>query len=116
MTFEVLSYAALASRLALSVRTLRRKLAAGTIPARRVGKRALAVDWPAVWAALPSAAAGRSRGLPPSILGRRRPIEQVLTEQARHCYDVPDELAIRRAQKGAEHGTYGGEAEIARTD
>jgi len=103
MTFEVLSYAALASRLALSVRTLRRMLAAGTIPARRVGKRALAVEWPAVWAALPSAASGRSRGLPPSPLGRR-PIETVLAERAKHWYAVPDELAIRRAQK---EGTYG---------
>lgn len=94
----MLSYPALASRLALSVRTLRRTIAAGTIPARRVGKRALAVEWSAVWAALPSAASVRLGGLPPSRPGRR-PIETVLAERAKRWYAVPDELALRRAQK-----------------
>ena len=89
-----------------SVRTIYRLVAKGLIPAKLDGGqlRFDPAEVRASWAALPPAASGRSRGLPPSPLGRR-PIEQVLTERAKYWYAVPDELAIRRAQKEAAHGS-----------
>lgn len=89
-----------------SVRTIRRLVANGSIPAKKDGRqlRFDPAEVRAVWAALPPAAAGRSRGLPPSILGRRRPIEDVLAERARHFYDVPDELAARRRKQEVANG------------
>lgn len=98
-----LTYEEIAAWLTMSVRDVRRKVADGSIPAKRVGRRIL-FDPAEVWAALPSAATGRSRGLPPSPLART-PLEQVLRTRARRWYEVPDELAAKRAEKEGRHGT-----------
>ena len=101
MDGEKLTYNEIAARLKVSVRTVRRKLAAGLIPARTCGRRVL-FDFADVWNALPDAkpelAARRYRRL---AQGAPAPIPMVehLKQVAKDWHVVPDELAAARLRK-----------------
>lgn len=98
MTLELLTYSELAYRLKVSVKTVRRLVAAGLIPAKQVGGRHR-FYWSDVLGALPASGAARSaRRLPP--LAGRPDMIAYLKEKAAHHYAHPvDELAQRRAQR-----------------
>lgn len=104
MDGEKLTYQEIAARLKVSVRTVRRRLAAGQIPARTCGRRVL-FDFDAVWNALPDAqlvqATSRYRKL---AQGAPSPIPMVehLKQVARDWHVVPDELQARRLRKERE--------------
>lgn len=101
MDGEKLTYNEIAARLKVSVRTVRRKLAAGLIPARTCGRRVL-FDFDAVWNALPDAqlvqATNRFLRM---AQGAAAPIPMVehLKQVAKDWHVVPDELAAARLKK-----------------
>lgn len=104
MDGEKLTYQEIAARLKVSVRTVRRRLAAGLIPARTCGRRVL-FDFDAVWAALPDARAAQAtsrfrrlaQGAPAPI-----PMVEHLKQVAQNWHVVPDELAAARLRKEQE--------------
>lgn len=101
MDGEKLTYSEIAARLKVSVRTVRRKLAAGLIPARTCGRRVL-FDFADVWNALPDARVAQAttrfrrlaNGAPAPI-----PMVEHLKHMAKNWHVVPDELEAMRRRK-----------------
>lgn len=102
MELELLTHCELASRLKVSVRTVRRMAAAGTIPGRQVGGR-VRFSWPEVVASLPVSGPVQAVRRYRTLAGRGpMPMVEHLKQVAREWHVVPDELAAMRRRKGVE--------------
>lgn len=102
---EKLTRTQIAARLQISVRSLDRRIAEGSIPCKRLGRR-IVLDLAEVWAALPPAGRARVAAMPPSATRRPIDLAAALRYKAQHwCDPPPDELAARRKQKEGRHGT-----------
>lgn len=99
MDDELLQHHELASRLKVSVRTVRRMAAAGTIPGRQVRGR-VRFYWPDVVAALPpSAPVQAARRMRRLSQGAPMPMVEHLKQVAKNWHVVPDELEAMRLKK-----------------